>query len=298
METSLDIYSYLDYRAFCRDFYCTQKATNPKFSYRSFAKKAVVASSYLKHVMDGIRNLSPEMAIKFGHGMDLSGKEIDYFENLVRFNQAASLDEKSLYFERLRRKRARALRPLGLAEAVDLLSNWYVVAIKEIVVNLNTDDVKVIQRVLRRKLTEHQIQKTIDDLKTLGWLSRTENGWASQIQFPDEVKSYVIRSFHQQMLELAIEALGDEISDREYGAAVFTFPASELPALKEKIKELQRELVSFVQDLSAHSKSRSDHLVYHFGVQCFSLQKTPDRSIEKEVDEPIEIRTLGRGVES
>src|SRR5947209_3022493 len=174
---SLDIYSYLDYRAFCRDFYQFEKSNSPKFSFRVFAKKASIASSYLKHVIDGTRNLSSEMSIKFGRGMDLSAKEIDYFENLVRFNKAASLEEKALYFERLRRKRARALKPIGLAEAVDLLTHWYVVAIKEIVVNLNTNDVRSIQKVLRKKLPENLIQKTIDDLQGLGWLQNLGGQW-------------------------------------------------------------------------------------------------------------------------
>lgn len=273
----LDIYRYLDYRAFCRDFYNHRKVLDAKFSFRSFAKKAVVAGSYLKHVMDGTRNLSPEMSIKFGHGMGLTPKEIDYFENLVRFNQASSLEEKTLYFERLRRKRARSLRALGLTEAVDLLSHWYVVAIKELVVNLNSDDSKLIQRVLRKRLPDALIQKTVADLKELGWLTLQNGFWTSsvsQIQFPDEVKSYVIRSFHRQTLEIAIEALEDDIGEREYGAAVFTFPRSKLSQLKDKIKDLQKELVSFIQDASVTTPEKEERLVYHFGIQCYALQKS------------------------
>jgi uncharacterized protein (TIGR02147 family) len=273
---SLDIYSYLDYRAFCQDYYNHQKATTEGFSYRSFAKKASIASSYLKHVIDGNRNLSAEMSIKFGQGMGLSSKEIDYFENLVRFNQASSLEEKDLYFERLRKKRARTLKPLGLTEAVRLLSHWYVVAIKELVVNLNTSDVKALQKVLRKKLPENLIEKTVSELQDFGWLTYSDGRWqssASQVQFPDEVRSYVVRSFHGQMMELATEALEDDISEREYGAAVFTFPENEFPKLKEKLKDLQRDLVSYVQDISSKAEPSSSHRVYHFGLQCFSLQK-------------------------
>lgn len=273
---ALDIYSYLDYRAYCRDFYRTQKEKESKFSFRVFGRKAGVAGSYLKHVIDGVRNLSPEMTLKFGHGMDLSQREIDYFENLVRFNQAASLEEKSLYFDRLRRKRARALKPLGLTDAVALLSHWYVVAIKELVVSLNTDNVKKIQRVLRKKLPENIIENAINDLKELGWLQSNDGKWisqANQVTFPDEVRSYVVRSFHRQMLEIASEAIEDEIGEREFGAAVFTFPLSKLPELKERIKDMQRDLVSFVQDLGAQAESGDPQVVYHFGVQCFALQK-------------------------
>ncbi len=281
--SELDIYTYLDYRAFCRDFYQKQKASSEDFSYRSFAKRAAIASSYLKHIIDGTRNLSAEMSIKFGHGMGLSSKEIDYFENLVRFNQASSLEEKGLYFERLRRKRAKAIKTLGLAEAAELLSNWYVVAIKEMVVSLNSDDARQVQRVLRKRLPENLIQKTIEHLKELGWLRFEDNRWCSsvaQIQFPDEVKSYVIRSFHRQMLELATEALEDEISEREFGGAMFIFPASKYAELKEKIKDLQKDLIGYVQDVVDSVEEEEKKTVYHFGVQCFSLQRVETVSRE------------------
>lgn len=277
--SSLEVYSYLDYREFCRDFYTQKKQEDPKFSYRKFAKRAEVAPSYLKLVMDGRRNLSPEMSIRFGYGMELTEKEIEYFENLVRFNQAVSLEDKSHYFERLRRKRTRSLKSLSLAEAAALLSHWYVLAIKELVVNLNTIDPVKIQSSLRRRLPESLIRQTISDLETLGWVECHENIWrsrAAQIKFPDEVKSYVVRSFHRQMLEIASEAIEDEIDQREYGAAVFSFPKQKLPQLKEKIKEFQADLVSFVQDISDQSmadEDKSDQNIYYFGVQCFSLQR-------------------------
>lgn len=285
---SLDIYSYLDYRSYCRDFYTSEKKTDEKFSYRVFGKRASIAGSYLKHVMDGIRNLSPEMSIKFGQGMGLNTKEIEYFENLVRFNQASSLEEKSFYFDRLRRKRSRALKPLGLTEAVALLSHWYVVAIKELVVNLNSDDVRAIQRVLRKKLPENIIERTIEDLKSLGWISSVDGRWvssASQIVFPDEVRSYVVRSFHRQMLEVASEALEDDILMREFGAAVFTFPVSKLPQLKERIKEMQKDLISYVQDLGSSNDEEAEKVVYHFGLQCFALQKISDIETGEKIHE-------------
>jgi len=120
------------------------------------------------------------------------------------------------------------------------------------------------------------IQKTIRNLKDLGWLKKVEVQWASsasQIQVPDEVKSYIVRSFHRQMLELATEALGDGISEREFGAAMFTFPRSRISELKERIKEMQKDLISYVQDVASQPSDKEDRLVYHFATQCFALQK-------------------------
>jgi uncharacterized protein (TIGR02147 family) len=280
---SLDVFSYLDYRDFCRDFYQTHKIKNSKFSYRYFAKRAQVAPAYLKHIIDGKRNLSPEMSHRFAAGMGLDHKQQEYFELLVRFNQAHSLDEKSLYFEGLRKRRSQSLKSLGLAEAASLLSHWYVVVIKELMVVLNTDAATPIQEVLRKKLPLPLIEKVIGDLKGLGWVSQEEGRWRSSahhIRFPDEIKSYVIRSFHHQMLTIAQEALSDEIDEREFGAAVFTFPKERWPELKLKIKEMQSDLVNYVQDMMPADKNSEQDLlnVYFVGIQCFSMQKEGERS--------------------
>ena len=285
----LDVYSYLDYREVCRDFYDTKKKTEKDFSYRSFARKAKIASSYLKHVIDGRRNLSSEMSIKFARGMDFDAKQVDYFENLVRFNQADTLDEKTIYFERLRKKRAKQLRPIGLAEAAGMLSNWYVIAIKELVVNLNTIDTKIIQQVLRRKLPESLIESTIHYLLEMGWISQDKTTWSSsvgRIQFPDEVRSYVIRSFHAQMLEIAVEALGDDLTEREFQSTTFTIPGDKVPELKAKIKDLQDDLVAYIQDVGQKKQEGEEKpkIVYHFGMQCFALQKNLGKEARGETN--------------
>ncbi|MCB9620237.1 MAG: TIGR02147 family protein, partial [Sandaracinus sp.] len=47
----LDVYGYLDYRAYLRDFYETKKAAGRGFSFRSFSKRAGLKSpNYLKLV--------------------------------------------------------------------------------------------------------------------------------------------------------------------------------------------------------------------------------------------------------
>jgi len=109
---------------------------------------------------------------------------------------------------------------------------------------------------------------------------------AAQIQFPDEVKSYVIQSFHHQMLELSIDALQDELEAREYQAAVFTFPESHLPALKEKVKDLQQDLVAFVQDIVTRNRDSQNLGVYYYGAQCFSLQR-PNLELFVESEEGL-----------
>src|SRR6185436_18708226 len=78
-----NIFAYLNYRDFLRDFYQEQKAKNPVFSYQYFANRAGFKSkSFLKLVIDGRKNLTGSSLEKMAQAMKLSPKAFSYFEDL------------------------------------------------------------------------------------------------------------------------------------------------------------------------------------------------------------------------
>src|SRR6266568_3899878 len=100
------IYEYENYRSFLKDFYDWSKIENPKFSFRFFSKLAgFKSSSFLKHVMDGKKNHSPESIEQFAKAIKFTKEERLFFKNLVLFNQASSSEEKQLYFQEILRSR-------------------------------------------------------------------------------------------------------------------------------------------------------------------------------------------------
>lgn len=103
---SINIYDYTDYRQFLHAYYKEQKARNPAFSYRYFAKKAGFNSSGLyKDIVDGRTGITRSLIMRFSLAMKFSSKQQEYFEMLVYFNEAKTVDEKKLYFERMMKYR-------------------------------------------------------------------------------------------------------------------------------------------------------------------------------------------------
>lgn len=85
----------------------------------AFSRRAGLRSTnYLKLVMEGLRNLSPEMASRFAGALKLEGNEADYFCELVQYNQARTTRERTRAYERmLRLKPTSAVRELDLRQA-------------------------------------------------------------------------------------------------------------------------------------------------------------------------------------
>src|SRR3954471_936193 len=96
-EKSPDIYQYLDFRLFVRDYCSRQKSHRSSFSQRVFAQSAgipMASSSFLPAVIAGKRNLSANYRLKFAKALGLDSKEMLFFELLVQFNQAKTMEEK------------------------------------------------------------------------------------------------------------------------------------------------------------------------------------------------------------
>src|SRR3569832_712791 len=94
-----DVLQYSNYRTYLADYYEFKKAQSPIFSHRYFALKAGLSSpNYLKLVMDGKRNLTKKSQMKFATALGLKGLRVEFFENLVFFNQADALSERNAYY--------------------------------------------------------------------------------------------------------------------------------------------------------------------------------------------------------
>ena len=77
------------------------------------------------------RNLTSSLIMKFAGALQLKKKEREYFENLVYFNQAKSLEEKSRFYEKML-----ALSPLNAQvvrkDKYEFYSRWWYSAIREL----------------------------------------------------------------------------------------------------------------------------------------------------------------------
>jgi uncharacterized protein (TIGR02147 family) len=128
-----DVYAFFDYRALLAAYYEERKRAGRGFSYRAFARRAGIASpNHLKRIIDGARNLTPEMAERFARACGFTGEDAAYFRELVAFNEATTEAERSARYRTLSAFRGyRKAHKLEAAEA-DYCAHWYIPAIREL----------------------------------------------------------------------------------------------------------------------------------------------------------------------
>jgi uncharacterized protein (TIGR02147 family) len=177
------VYAFEDYRRYLAAYYEYAKAEQYGFSFRVFSRRARIRSSnYLRLVIDGERNLSHDMAARFGEACELAGPAREFFCELVEYCQARTTQERTRMYERLVRHRAfREARKLESAQA-EYHSHWYLPAIRELVRRSDFDsDPKWIARQLRPRISAAEARRALELLSELGLMQQDAEGRLVQV---------------------------------------------------------------------------------------------------------------------
>lgn len=246
------VYEFIDYRKFLEHYYTEKKKSSRHFSYRFFAQKTGINSpSFLKHVMDGKRNLTAPAIEKFSNALKLNRKESVYFRHLVRFNQAKTSHEKQEHYAVLRSMSEAVKESVLKSSQFDYFDKWYTAVIRELVCLYDfMDNYKLLAKAVHPAITSPEAKKAVKLLLKLGLVKRKKNGAYVQsnraLIVDDTITSMAVRSFIETMLEHAKSALHTfekperHISGVTLGISQATYEvlAAEIDAFKDRVKTI------------------------------------------------------------
>jgi uncharacterized protein (TIGR02147 family) len=269
-----EVFDYLDYRAFLRDYYLERKRQRGA-SYRSLSKRiGLKSSNYFKLVLDGARNLTDDMARRFASATGLRGESAEYFIELVRFNQAKTSEARNEAYERITGfKRYRQIRPLESQQA-EYHSTWYLPAIRELVARRDfREDPAWIASIMQPPISKSDAERALKTLVELGLLTRDKRGRLSQgdpvVSTGAEARYLHIANYHRMMLKMAensMELLPQ--AERDITSLTLCLGDQGLALLKERLQKFRRELL----ELSVIEKNPKQVIQVNF--QLFPLSKT------------------------
>jgi uncharacterized protein (TIGR02147 family) len=275
---AVNVFEYLDYRAFLRAYYAAEKARRPQFSHRFFSRLAGLKSpNFLKLVMDGERNLGAETVPKFAHAIGLTGEAATFFADLVTFNQAETVADKNRAFERISAsRRFRSARRIE-GDLFKYLSHWYYPAIRELAARPDFDESpKWIAAQLRPRIPPNEAQAALHLLLSLGLLVRDEStgkivrGEPTLTTEHQTVRSLAVTNFHRQMLERASASIETfPPNQRDLAALTVCVTPATAALVKERIHKFREELTQLCD------ADTSGATVYQLNLQWFPLSNAP-----------------------
>lgn len=265
----VQVFDYLDIRAYLRDIY---EARKPKgFSYRAFSMRAGLQSpNHLKRVIDGERDLTSEMAVRYAAALGLDAAATAYFCDLAAFCKADTAAEKNVVYQRLSTSRGyRKAQKLELAHAT-YHANWWIPAIRELALraDFQADPEWIAARMvptIRRQDAEH----ALETLLALGMLEerdgRLVQGTAVVTTGP-ETRGLHIGNYHRVMMERAAAAIElVPAANRDISSITFCVGPTRLAEIKERVRAFRKEVIA----LAAEETSGAQ--VVQLNIQLFPL---------------------------
>jgi uncharacterized protein (TIGR02147 family) len=292
MSSMIDIHDYLNYRSYLRDIFDYKKETE-KFTLRQFSRKSGFSShAFLKQLIDGSRSASIEAASKIANGFDLSPRETEYLELLIRFDLAATVEDKNAVYARIVKYKPKTEHSRIAKKHYHLFSNWYVLAIREMVtMDKFREDERWISDQLQPKIPPKKCREAVQLLLELGYLIRNKKGKLEQstptLTTGAETDSLYITNYHNNMLKLASQSMIDTNEAwRDVSSLAFVIDRDDFSYIKGRIVEFRKEILEYLNDRQKSQDSKNtlqtDNSLYYLNMQLFNATRLTWKKNEQQ----------------
>jgi len=271
MESTPLVFDYSDFREFLRDSYAEKRLQNSKFSHRYITRKSGATSSgWFSDILKGRINLSDAHLFRLMAVFGLANQDAAFFETLVRYNQASSIEERNHHFRKLLSCRAWGGDMVG-EERFEYYRKWYYSAIRELLFFYEfKGNYASLARKMRPPISPKQAKEAIALLIRLGFLKKQPGG----VYRPEETtlrKNPAFKSLHtanylKAYAELGMHALDQvEKSSRHISAMTIPLsPGSFAKALGE-LETLRNRLLMLTEE------EETPQTVYQLNLQFFPI---------------------------
>jgi uncharacterized protein (TIGR02147 family) len=233
------------------------------------------SSSWFTNLRTGKVGLSKTTANKLSRILKHSPIESDYFETMVFFNQADSMEERQRFYRELMSlRRVKDARTI-ISDEYEYFATWHHAVIRAIVDQIDfRDDYKTLASMVRPAITPSQAKKSIELLEKLGLISRNDKGWfrvtSAALTTGFYGQSLAIANFQQEMLRLAQEAFDRyPRTERDISTLTIGISAKSVESIRALLAETRRKIVQIAVGDSG------EDCVYQINMQVFPVGKVP-----------------------
>jgi uncharacterized protein (TIGR02147 family) len=267
-----NVFEYTDYRKYLLDYYLAKKKDNPSFSYTCFSARAGLKNKgFLHSVLHGSKNLSKSSIVKLVNAIGLKKIEADYFENLVFFNQAMDLIERTYFCEKLNSishpSRSVTVVQQMRRDQYEFYSKWFHSAVRSLIDMYHfKDDYAWLAKKVFPPISTKQAKMSVALLEKLGLIEKRRDGsyklTSRNITTGSEITALAALLFHKEAAHLVEHAL-DTLSRDKRNITGLTLGISEIMYKKicDEIQAFRERIVSLVQD--DHEADRTYQLNFH-----------------------------------
>ena len=268
------LFDYTDYRAYLRDLIRERRESGLPASNRWFAQKlGINSNAWLTYILQGKRNVSSRTGELLASLLKFGANEKRYFDALVRFNQAKSVDERNRWYREMEKSRRSGAARVVTSDQYEFYSVWYHSAIRSLIdLHPGFGSFERLGSMLCPPVTAAEAKKSVQLLERLGLIVADETGsyrlTDRTITTGTHEKALAVVNFQRETMKLALESF-DRFVKEDRDISTMTVGVS--PAALAEIKKLLQETRGRIAEIAAEDP-RSDRVV-QVNMQVFPFSK-------------------------
>lgn len=248
-----NLYSYLDFRTYLRDYRDYMKKidsgfTNAYICHRLGQKNS---SGYFNNVITGRLKVGATLTERFFELLELSVDEQKYFRALVNYNQSTTLSEKDFFLDQLIRLNTSPSHELN-KQAHSYYRHWQHAVIRALLDIVDyAEDISVLQERLLQPLSKDEIKESIRILRDLSLIEMNDEGYwkptKQAISSGKEVERELLKFYQAKCLELSSDMiLNDAASPQKVTTLTISTSEKAIEQITERINCLRSEIRSII----------------------------------------------------
>lgn len=270
-----EVYDYLDYRVFLKDFVQWKRDTSRGTSLRQVATRVGIDHSLLTKIIQSSRHVTPSSIPSLCAWMKFDERRTSYFEELVGYARARSDGAVKRHFEKLL-----ALKPVEKrrleAEHYEYFRSWHHVAVRSLLdwYEFHGDDWDGLGAMLLPAISGRTAQESVELLEKLGLVVRDSDGRyrpsSSHLSTGERWQSAAVRTYQREVIRLsegAVERVPKELRD------ISTITVALSSDCLEEIREILREARAKVVRIADRRPSEDSDAVYQLNLQWFPVTR-------------------------
>jgi uncharacterized protein (TIGR02147 family) len=273
------LYLFDDYRQYLRTVYEERKGKQAKFSHRFIEREVGLKSAgHFAQILAGKVNISSKVCGQFVAFLQLKKREAEYFELLVLYNQAKSVDERKRLFDRLAGFKEARFQTIG-ADRNAYFQKWYYSAVRELFeLSPFKGDYAALGRMLSPAITAEEAKDAVELLLRLGFIRKRAGGTLAKcddvVTTGYDTKASAIHAYQLEMIRMASQALDRFPSERRtFSTLTLSIAEDDYQTILEELRAFRRRVLDIAR------KSQRPDRVYQYNFQVFPLA-LPAKEIE------------------
>lgn len=275
-RNKINIYDYMDYRLFLRDFYDLEKSLDSTFSYRVFATAVDIDASLLVKILQSKRHLSTSSVESVIAFFNFKEGKSEYFREMVAYSKAKTSAEIRIHFETLQKMRPSRSRMLDEAR-YRYFQQWFYPVIRsalDVYEYYGEQDALSLGNSCIPKLTATQVTTAVEALLQLGLAEIRPDGrvipFDAHVRTQDHWLSASISEYQKTVTELgrqSIENIPKE--NRDISTLTMALDSSQIERIRSILADARKSIVNVVNSMPAEQCDS----VYQLNFQMFPMMK-------------------------